>query len=291
MNMKFHVFCLTALGSAASLLAPAEVHAGNIGYVTGQTCSGPGDKAAAITAAGHTPVGLASISPATLAGLDGLVWESCGGYAANADIASAVNAGMGLIISDWIPNASTGSQLPGAPAISYNNYNCFSEIDLPPTSPAISGPGGTLTNASMDGGNCSAHGSTPVASLPVGVQVLTTTNDPAQAVSLMYSYGAGTVVYAPLPWSWFLPGGTGASNPAAPGIAAFMINGVALSAGTAGPVTTCASSGYTGTQLTWCQNICEKGYTGATLNMWIRRWLGRWHDLPYCAAAPQPTLN
>ncbi len=52
--------------------------------------------------------------------------------------------------------------------------------------------------------------------------------------------------------------------------------------------TTCASSGYTGTQLTWCQNICEKGYTGATLSTWIRRWLGRWHDLPYCANTTPP---
>ena len=31
------------------------------------------------------------------------------------------------------------------------------------------------------------------------------------------------------------------------------------------PAVTCASEGYTGTKLTWCQNICEKGYTGATL--------------------------
>ncbi|RZA20175.1 MAG: hypothetical protein EOP93_06645 [Lysobacteraceae bacterium] len=29
---------------------------------------------------------------------------------------------------------------------------------------------------------------------------------------------------------------------------------------------TCASEGYTGTQLTWCRNICEMGYTGSTLN-------------------------
>jgi hypothetical protein len=31
-----------------------------------------------------------------------------------------------------------------------------------------------------------------------------------------------------------------------------------------GVATTCASEGYTGTKLLWCQNICEKGYTGAT---------------------------
>jgi len=52
---------------------------------------------------------------------------------------------------------------------------------------------------------------------------------------------------------------------------------------TAGPATTCASEGYTGTKLTWCQNICEKGYTGATLDMWIHRWVNRYRDLPYCA--------
>ncbi len=49
------------------------------------------------------------------------------------------------------------------------------------------------------------------------------------------------------------------------------------------PAVTCASEGYTGTKLTWCQNICEKGYTGATLDMWIHRWINRYRDLPYCA--------
>ena len=46
---------------------------------------------------------------------------------------------------------------------------------------------------------------------------------------------------------------------------------------------TCASEGYTGAKLSWCQNICEKGYTGATLQTWIHRWVSRYRDLPYCA--------
>ena len=46
---------------------------------------------------------------------------------------------------------------------------------------------------------------------------------------------------------------------------------------------TCASEGYTGTKLTWCKNICEMGYTGATLDIWIHRWINRYRDLPYCA--------
>jgi hypothetical protein len=58
--------------------------------------------------------------------------------------------------------------------------------------------------------------------------------------------------------------------------------------GSAAPTTTCASEGYTGTKLEWCKNICERGYTGGTLAMWIRRWTDRYRTLPYCALAPQP---
>ena len=55
--------------------------------------------------------------------------------------------------------------------------------------------------------------------------------------------------------------------------------------------TTCSNDGYTGTQLNWCRNICEMGYTGSTLNMWIRRWVDRFHDQPYCLMAPQSALR
>ena len=51
----------------------------------------------------------------------------------------------------------------------------------------------------------------------------------------------------------------------------------------AGPATTCASEGYKGAKLTWCQNICENGLTGQVLDTWIHRWIQRYRDLPYCA--------
>jgi hypothetical protein len=50
-----------------------------------------------------------------------------------------------------------------------------------------------------------------------------------------------------------------------------------------GPVTTCASSGYTGTQLSWCVKICESGLTGKPLEDWIHRWTRQFRKLPYCA--------
>ncbi len=68
---------------------------------------------------------------------------------------------------------------------------------------------------------------------------------------------------------------TGQSGTAGLAFGEFGING--------GPAKTCASEGYTGTKLTWCKNICEMGYTGATLDMWIHRWINRYRDLPYCA--------
>ena len=53
------------------------------------------------------------------------------------------------------------------------------------------------------------------------------------------------------------------------------------------PDATCASEGYSGTKLAWCQNICEKGYTGKTLESWIHRWIGKYRDLPVCAAGDE----
>ncbi|HSD16208.1 MAG TPA: lamin tail domain-containing protein [Thermomonas sp.] len=52
--------------------------------------------------------------------------------------------------------------------------------------------------------------------------------------------------------------------------------------------TTCVNDGYKGVQLTWCQEICEKGNTGATLQTWIHRWINRYRDLPYCLVSPPP---
>ena len=46
----------------------------------------------------------------------------------------------------------------------------------------------------------------------------------------------------------------------------------------------CASEGYNATKMYYCVKVCESGYAGATLDMWIRRWMDRYgNQLPYCA--------
>ena len=50
------------------------------------------------------------------------------------------------------------------------------------------------------------------------------------------------------------------------------------------PDVSCASEGYTGTKLYYCTKVCESGYSGALLEMWLRRWNDRYRpELPYCA--------
>ena len=49
------------------------------------------------------------------------------------------------------------------------------------------------------------------------------------------------------------------------------------------PPTSCASEGYTGTKLKWCQNICESELSPAQIETWIHRWIDRYRGLPYCA--------
>jgi len=55
--------------------------------------------------------------------------------------------------------------------------------------------------------------------------------------------------------------------------------------------TTCVNDGYSATQLTWCKNICEMGLGGSARDIWIRRWVDRYHDTPYCLAPPPPPLQ
>ena len=53
------------------------------------------------------------------------------------------------------------------------------------------------------------------------------------------------------------------------------------------PASSCVNEGYTGTQLTWCKNICESGLSGRQLDTWIHRWVNKYRDLPYCLVSAQ----
>ena len=289
MNMRLASIGLALLGGLTSLL-PSPGLAADVAYY-GQCYSG--SASAPITAAGHTPVALESApNAANLAGIPLLFAENCGTLT-DPGVAAAVANGMILVVHD--NSHSNGSYLPGTPNWS-NYHDDGADINFTGSAPFLTGPGGTLTNSSLDGGDWSNHGSINQAGLPSGSTVYATTGNASNITIVSYPYGSGRVIYSTIPLSCYFPGGNcfGDGNTADAGMLAYATNLIACSLDAEcapPPATTCASEGYTGTKLTWCQNICEKGYTGATLNMWIRRWVDRYRQLPYCAAEPQPALQ
>jgi hypothetical protein len=46
--------------------------------------------------------------------------------------------------------------------------------------------------------------------------------------------------------------------------------------------TTCANEGYAYTKLQWCVAICESSLSQAQKDVYTRRWIDRYRDLPYC---------
>jgi hypothetical protein len=183
------------------------------------------------------------------------------------------------------PSLYDGSVLPGDPSLSLLG-TCNQDLSIAPGSPIANGPGGTLTDTSLDGTFlCSSVGSAAMASLPANSQAFVLeAQRPERAVAFAYPAGSGMVAVSMSQWMHVLPGGQYPGQPFDAGALTYYTNTVAwMMSANLVPTTTCASEGYTGTKLEWCKNICERGYEGATLAMWIRRWTDRYRTLPYCA--------
>ena len=295
MKVRIATTALALLGGLAALMTPGESHAGDVGYYSG--CFESIGIPAAITAAGHTPVAVSTLDAGSLAPLDGLV-IMCGNYSLNAAVNTAVANGMGLFLEQQFVPANAGAALPGAPALVVNTYTtnsvffCPTDANPAPGSPVTTGPGGALTIASLDGttGACTPMGYATSASLPSGSIPLLTTGNASEVGAFSYTHGNGRVIYS---ISQYVHG-----NSYWPGARTYLTNSIAwLLSQSSGPITTCASEGYTGTKLTWCRNICESDLPQATLDIWIHRWISRYRDLPYCAQEgggeeePGPTLK
>ena len=166
-----------------------------------------------ITDGGHTAVAINTPDAASLAGLDVLyVWVPSNTaygaeYLANkAAIEAAVANGMNIIIFDRaVGNADIGTILPGQttlPSVRAESAN----VDFTAAGIARggSGPGGTIDNTSLDGGNWTVHGHVEAANLPAGSTILATNGaNPTQAVGFEYSYGLGTVMYYGMPLDYY----------------------------------------------------------------------------------------
>lgn len=285
MNFRTSSLALALLASASALLLPNIAHAGVVGHYNACTGQGNAAMANAITAAGHTPVDIATPDATSLAALDVLMvnrsYCDATEYMANLPaITSAVQGGMVLLMHDRIvaePGyVSAANALPGAAAISFT-VSYSSNIDFPAGSPLLTGPGGTLTNTTLDGGNYSNHGYAAASgSMPAGSSIQANNGNPAQAVNFTYPYGGGAVVYSTIPLDFYIGGSSAFSTQYAPNVIAWAVT-------QSDQFVSCAAEGFTGIKLTLCRQICELPQSPATLAALIKTYMAAFRQEPPCA--------
>ena len=158
------VYAPNVVNYAASLTGDAGPL--QVGYYDMSDEQGNADQVASIIAAGHIPVLITDLSPAELASIDVLIVQnpsngSYGGeYLTNlANVNAAVGNGLVMVLHDrFVDDAET--ILPGGAAFEIlRDFTDDADIDiLDPTSVLIIGPGGTITDATLDFGTSSSHG-------------------------------------------------------------------------------------------------------------------------------------
>ena len=285
MKTQMTTLTLAVLGGLGAMAMPSVSHAGVVGEYINPSCGSTENLSIPVAAAGHSWVAVNTLDAASLQGLNALILRACGGYSSNAAVNTAVQGGMALVLD---ASGVTAGSLPGNPAFTFTGIGgCEVNYSLAPGAPITTGPGGTLTDDSLDvggpggtGGWCSFTQTTPVATLPTGATPFFTTVDGQNAGAVGYAYGNGQVALSLSQLSHqvvYMP-----SEYVYAGAKTYFINTLTWSlAGS--HQTTCASSGYKGTQLLWCQKICEGGLSGKALDDWIQRWIRQFRQLPYCA--------
>lgn len=183
-----------------------------VGYYDMGLGQGHPAQVAPITAAGHTAVELFDLTAADLAGIDVLFVQNANnaGYgdeylARLADVQAAVAGGLTLVIHDRCVD-SAELILPGGSGFTVvrSSADARDVNVLDDTTLATHGPGGVVSDASLDGGNDSDHGYALASSLPADAVGILTTGDPTHLVTFSYRYGFGNVVYSSIPLDYYL---------------------------------------------------------------------------------------
>jgi hypothetical protein len=97
--------------------------------------------------------------------------------------------------------------LPGSPGTIIRDFVDGANINIVDNTTLVTnGPGGIITNTSLDGGNSSSHGWILSSSIPAGGRGILSQGDPTHLVLYSYSFGQGKVVYSTIPLDFYLAG-------------------------------------------------------------------------------------
>jgi len=166
---------------------------------------------------GHSASVLPDLTAGSLAGID-VLWalNSDNGSqllqlsANQAAVTSFVNNGGVFLYHDREVDAAE-SVLPGGGGFDIQRLTS-AEIDVQDaTTTVTNGPGGVITDTTLDGGNLSNHGFTVAGTLPAGATKILNNGTVDNLVDATYAHGSGFVHYSTIPLDFYLDG----NNPAA----------------------------------------------------------------------------
>ena len=186
----------------------------NIGYYSMSNGQGLSKQVAPIEDAGHTAVKMTTLSETELANVD-ILWainpsnSSHGNEYKNAidRIKERVDEGMILVIHDRQVGNAENILFGEEPAEIERKFTNSRKIDIIDETTVLGeGPGGFLTDTSIDGGNSSNHGYTKKDTLPDDSIALLDTSDRDEIVDFAYKYGEGAVIYSSIPLDFYLNG-------------------------------------------------------------------------------------
>ncbi len=198
------------LSEAVEVHVPMVVVAPTVGYFRLGSGSGTSSQVPPIVTAGGDPVLLNSLSAGEIAGVNVLFVDnpSNSGIGAHftdhgAALTAWIEAGGVLIFHDrHVTTAAT--HVPGASGITFVRSPA-NDIDVLDGGTLVTdGPGGVVTDTTLDGGSNSRHGWAQVATLPAGARAILSPGNPANAVTFSYPLGEGYVVYSTIPLDVYL---------------------------------------------------------------------------------------
>jgi hypothetical protein len=187
-----------------------------VGYYDLTLNQGSSNQVKPITTAGLQAVNVGDLNTADLSQFGVLFFQNPdnGGFSSIfinnlPKIRNFISAGGVFILHDR--NVSSASSvLPGTPGTIVRDFSDPANINiLDNTTLVTNGPGGIITNTSLDGGNFSSHGWILASSAPAGAKGFLSTGDPTHWVLYSYPFGQGTVIYSTIPLDFYLSGSGG----------------------------------------------------------------------------------
>ncbi len=184
-----------------------------VGYYDLSYDAGNPDQVGPITTAGLQAADVGDLTAADLTQFDILFIQNPdnSGYSQTflnnlAKVQQFIANGGVMIFHDRCVNLA-GTILPGSPGTTVRDFSDSANIDIVDNSTLVTnGPGGIITNASLDGGNASSHGWTDAKTIPAGsVGILSQTNS-QHLVTYSYPYQQGSVIYSTIPLDFYLQG-------------------------------------------------------------------------------------